>query len=97
MVLTRLLHKHACEVRSVASGVEALSELEASSGTTFDCVMLDLNMPEMDGITLAKRIRQQQGEAAKLQAAIVSDVSSRSGATSARSTADIGAAIRALL
>jgi 3-isopropylmalate dehydrogenase len=39
----------------------------------------------------------RQGEAAKLQAAIVSDVSSRSGATSARSTADIGAAIRALL
>lgn len=74
MVLTRLLHKHACEVRSVASGVEALSELEASSGTTFDCVMLDLNMPEMDGITLAKRIRQQQGEAAKLILVTASNV-----------------------
>jgi 3-isopropylmalate dehydrogenase len=36
-------------------------------------------------------------EAAKLQAAIVADVSSRTGATSARSTAEIGAAIRALL
>jgi 3-isopropylmalate dehydrogenase len=39
----------------------------------------------------------RQGEAAKLQAAIVADVSSRAGSTSARSTADIGAAIRALL
>jgi 3-isopropylmalate dehydrogenase len=36
-------------------------------------------------------------EAAKLQAAIVADVSSRAGATSGRSTAEIGAAIRALL
>jgi 3-isopropylmalate dehydrogenase len=36
-------------------------------------------------------------EAAKLQGAIVADVSARSGASSARSTTEIGAAIRALL
>ena len=36
-------------------------------------------------------------EAAKLQGAIVADVSARAGASSARSTAEIGAAIRALL
>ncbi|CAB4582741.1 unannotated protein [freshwater metagenome] len=36
-------------------------------------------------------------EAAKLQDAIVQDVSSRAGASPARSTAEIGAAIRALL
>ena len=36
-------------------------------------------------------------EAAKLQGAIVADVSARAGASSASSTAEIGAAIRALL
>ncbi len=66
MVLSRLLNNNACEVRAVASGIEALSELEASNSLAFDCIMLDLNMPEMDGITLAKRIRQHYGDHAKL-------------------------------
>jgi 3-isopropylmalate dehydrogenase len=36
-------------------------------------------------------------QASKVQSAIVQDVSSRAGATATRSTAEIGAAIRALL
>ncbi len=44
---------------SVASGVEALAALRqaAMAGEAFDLVIVDRNMPEMDGIELARRIR----------------------------------------
>ncbi len=74
MVLTRLLFNNACEVRSVSSGIEAISELEESAKQPFDCVILDLNMPEMDGLTLAKRIRQQYGTALRLVLVTASNV-----------------------
>lgn len=74
MVLTRLLTNNACEVRSVASGIEALAEIDESSSLPFDCVMLDLNMPEMDGLTLAKQIRQCYGKGPKLVLVTASNV-----------------------
>jgi PAS domain S-box-containing protein len=45
--------------RSAAGGAEALPLLRdaAASGDPFDLVILDLQMPEMDGLTLAQTIR----------------------------------------
>src|SRR6185436_12139720 len=42
---------------SAASGSEALKLIE--QGSTFDIAVLDLHMPEMDGITLGQEIRKQ--------------------------------------
>lgn len=39
------------------SGMQAL-EILATSSTSFDCLLLDINMPELDGIELCKRIRK---------------------------------------
>ena len=47
------------QVKTAASGVEALEWIQA--GETFDLAILDLQMPEMDGISLAHHIHQQPG------------------------------------
>ncbi|MEH2277744.1 MAG: PAS domain S-box protein [Nostoc sp.] len=44
---------------AVKSGKEALDQL--AQGTQFDIAILDMQMPEMDGITLARQIRKQSG------------------------------------
>ncbi len=44
------------EVYTAGNGVEALETLEQIS---VDCVFTDINMPEMDGLTLAAKIREK--------------------------------------
>ncbi|MDZ8139885.1 MAG: PAS domain S-box protein [Nostoc sp. DedQUE04] len=47
------------ETYAAKSGKEALVKL--AQGTQFDIAILDMQMPEMDGITLARQIRKQSG------------------------------------
>ena len=65
-VLERLLAKNGCLVRTVDSGEAALAELRDPAGAPFDCVMVDLNMPGMDGLALAQHIRSGPNQATKL-------------------------------
>ena len=60
------LHGESWQVhtRETATAAEALQWLEA--GTTFDLAILDMQMPEMDGITLAQMIRRLPGPAGNL-------------------------------
>ncbi len=44
------------EVVEAEDGMKALTLLE---GTTVDLVITDVNMPNMDGVTLCKRLRAQ--------------------------------------
>ena len=50
------------EVYTAPSGAAAL-ELVAREKTPFDCILLDIQMPDMDGISLCKEIRATQGYA----------------------------------
>lgn len=57
MVTKKLLEKLGCQVTAVSSGLQCLSVL-GPSVTTFRVVLLDLQMPEMDGYEVATRIRK---------------------------------------
>ncbi|WP_207953054.1 ATP-binding protein [Paenibacillus agricola] len=57
--LKRTLEKWGMSVETTTSAAEALVWLE--QGDTFDMAIIDQNMPEMDGLLLAKRIRESYG------------------------------------
>ena len=60
-ILTAHLDAWGMQARAAASPGEALGWIQA--GETFDVGILDMHMPEMDGVDLANAIRAHQGEA----------------------------------
>ena len=56
MILSRVLGQLGFEVFEAGHGGEALVVLDADSD--FQIALVDLNMPEMDGLELLKRIRK---------------------------------------
>jgi CheY-like chemotaxis protein len=57
MALDELLKGEGYEIETVSSGAEALKKLDTNR---YDLLMLDVIMPEMDGFTLCKRVREKE-------------------------------------
>ena len=57
MALDELLKPEGYEVRTFSRGKEALQSLDQEE---YDLLMLDIIMPEMDGIELCKQIRERE-------------------------------------
>jgi PAS domain S-box-containing protein len=58
-ILTLQAESWKMQTYTAKSGEEALAQL--AKGTQFDIALLDMQMPQMDGLTLARQIRQQSG------------------------------------
>ena len=58
-MLQRMLERADFRVECVANGVSGLARLEAGG---VDLVLLDLMLPEMDGLEFIRQVRERQGE-----------------------------------
>jgi signal transduction histidine kinase/CheY-like chemotaxis protein len=63
-ILDEMLRGWGFAPSSVAGGEAALSALRADAGRSFRLVILDVQMPDLDGFTVAERIRQDPALAA---------------------------------
>ncbi|MYL81768.1 response regulator [Desulfovibrio aerotolerans] len=63
LTIQKMLEKLGCRPHLTQNGREALDALAQNA---FDCVLMDIRMPEMDGLTAVQALRQgQAGEAAR--------------------------------
>lgn len=68
LIAASLLEKIGCIVDVVATGVAALEALEAK---TYDLILMDCQMPEMDGYEATKKIREKESASGAKRTPIV--------------------------
>jgi DNA-binding response OmpR family regulator len=57
--LSAVLGRHGFDVRHARSGEEAIQAILPGEGPGFDCVLLDLGLPDQDGFEVCSRIRRR--------------------------------------
>ncbi len=62
LLAARLLEKLGCDVTVAASGLDAL---EQARRLMFDLIIMDCQMPEVDGYQATQRIRSQEGNSSR--------------------------------
>ena len=60
-ILTRRLQSEGHEAETAESGLQALGRLECADAAPFDVVLLDIEMPELDGYETLSRIKENEG------------------------------------
>jgi two-component system chemotaxis response regulator CheY len=75
------LERAGFEVDEALNGVEALEKV---LGESFDLVIVDVNMPQMDGMTFLRTLRRQSAVVSSLPALVISTEAARQDAAAAR-------------
>ena len=84
--LVRRFYREALEragfaVDEALNGVEALEKV---LGESYDLVIVDVNMPQMDGITFLRTLRRQSAALSSLPSLVISTEAARQDAAAAR-------------
>ena len=64
-ILTELLKMRGVEVTQAWNGKEAVEQFDASKPNYFDCILMDMHMPVMDGCQATQSIRKLHREDAR--------------------------------
>ena len=75
------LERAGFEVDEALNGLEALEKV---LGDPYDLVIVDVNMPQMDGMTFLRTLRRQSAAVSSLPALVISTEAARQDATAAR-------------
>jgi two-component system, chemotaxis family, chemotaxis protein CheY len=72
--LVRLYYRNALEAAGfdVEQAINGIEAMEKVLGQAFDLVIVDINMPKMDGISFVRALRQSASEVAAIPALIIS-------------------------
>ena len=76
-----VLEKSGFDVDQAMNGVEAMERVLAQP---FDLLIVDVNMPKMDGLSFLRELRRSKSEAAALPALIITTEAGREDAEEAR-------------
>ncbi|MGH8320122.1 MAG: response regulator [Steroidobacteraceae bacterium] len=76
-----ILEEAGFHVEEALNGLEAL---EALLGKTVDLLIVDINMPQMDGLSFLKILRQKEGPMASIPALVISTESAATDFAAAR-------------
>jgi two-component system chemotaxis response regulator CheY len=75
------LERAGFEVDEALNGVEALEKV---LGDSFDLAIVDVNMPQMDGVTFLRTLRRQSVAVSSLPALVISTEAARQDVAAAR-------------
>lgn len=76
-----ILEEAGFRVREALNGLEALETLLAGA---VDLLVVDINMPQMDGVTFLRTLRQREGSIASIPALVTSTESAEADLAAAR-------------
>jgi two-component system, chemotaxis family, chemotaxis protein CheY len=84
--LIRLYYRETLEAAGfeVAEAINGIEALEKILSERFDLVIVDINMPKMDGMSFLRALRGQEGPAGALPALVISSESGERNAAAAR-------------